>query len=196
MEELLERICRLGTTFSDTKSIEDLYETIVKKSLPVFDGFEGSIFIFSKGKLKRIYSTRGKVYDTIVDRRDIRIRIFNKTVPFILKGKDLEKERKIHPVLRRKKIKSIVLIPLFHLKKPIGLLSMWSKKEEPLIGRNPELIKLLGTISAVSLNRIKHRKKSSEGLEEILPKIYNSALKFLLPLNLEDTYKIIVNEAI
>ncbi|HZQ29573.1 MAG TPA: GAF domain-containing sensor histidine kinase [Patescibacteria group bacterium] len=196
MDNLLEKIYSSGFKFLNSRTLQESYELIVKESLSFFDGFEGCIWVYKRGKLEKVYSTT-PVFDLLkFDKDDIRYKSFNRISPKVIKGKDLEREKFLHPILNKTKIKSIIFVPISYSKKPTGLLSIWSKKANPNIEKTPSMMRLLGSIISLSIRKNELTQKDKEAPERILANIYNSALKFLIPLNSEETLKTIVHEAI
>lgn len=195
-EDILKEIHEVGKVYLSKKTIDEAYRTVVKEALSHYEGLEGSILIAEGDELKRIYASSPLFYNIKVKKNDIKFKAYKTLTPLLVSGKEYKIDEKDYPFLKKLKIRSIILIPLSYAYKRVGIFVVWSKRAKPKMNEKSKIIKLLGFIAHLSIQKLESQIETLERDAHILENIYDSTLKFLAPLNLEDTYRKIIEESI
>src|SRR5688500_6292872 len=127
MEHTLESINKAALKLLAPLSVDETYSTIVKEAMSLVDAEHGSILLGDGENIVRVYSSDSFV-DRIKVRKDGIIRSVYKGDKLIIN--DVKKVAKIHPIIEKMGVKSIIYIPLSYRSESIGVLTIHSLKRE------------------------------------------------------------------
>ncbi len=162
MEKILERINKAALDFLEPLTLHEINMTIVQHGKKLFDAKYGSIFVIDKGKLTRSYASAAFLYK--IKNRDngfIRTAIKKKKVMIL----PIEKIRKIHPLLSKKNIQTVVVVPLMHKQKIIGVLTFQSLNKLNVPVHEVEIFKLFGSMASSAILQTKTHEQTKMAVQ-------------------------------
>lgn len=119
----LEEVYNSSIKFLTPLSLKQTYKVFMDEVLRLVDGKYGSILLINKGRINRVYST-SPILDLIKPRdRGYTYSVISSKTVRILNVKQIEK---IHPDIKKAKIKYDAIIPLINRNKSIGVFSVLS----------------------------------------------------------------------
>lgn len=200
--DILEKVHSSSLKFLVPLSLDQAYSLIIEQAQKLIGAEYGSIFLVKNRELERVYATSSMLFKVKIKRRGNVYKTFKSETPRILY---VETTKDIHPEIIKAKIKTIILIPLTYLGKTTGVISVLSHKKSLFTSKEIEAIKLFGSISSLLIKKVQisrdmdtavKDKELFKNLEHILEKVHKASIKFLEPLELKETYRLIVKEAL
>lgn len=201
--DILEKVHLSSLKFLVPLTLQQSYSLVIEEARNLIsDVKHGSIFLIRNGKLERVFATSPILFKVKIKERGNVYKTFKSEAPRILY---VESEKDIHPEILKAKMKTIILIPLTYLGKTIGVISILSYKKKLFTSKEIEALKLFGSISSLLINKVEVSRDMDlvvkdrelfKNLEHILKRVHKASLKFLEPLELKETYRFIVKEAI
>lgn len=150
IENLLERINQASLKFLSPLSISRTYQTIVEEAVKLIGAVYGSILLEKNGDLTRIYASSPLAYK-------VKIRKHSNTYQTFIEGKarvtHISTMRKVHPELTRLGIVWSVFVPLSYQGKPIGVLTLNTKKKERLTNEELRFLELYGSFASLAIRK-------------------------------------------
>ncbi len=202
MNSILAQVHKSALKFLTHVSEEKTFETISKEARNIVGAEYGSVFLDGKGKLERVYANSDSIAQIKIKKRGFVYKCYKTGRSLVVTPKEV---RILNKKLVRLGIKSIVLFPLIYQQKTIGVLSVLSKIEKKFNKEELECLNIFGSFASLAIvktklleekKEVQAEKEKFQTMESILEKIHSSALKFLVPLNTEEIYKVVVDEAI
>lgn len=162
MESTLEKIYKSSLKFLIPLNLEETYELIIKESMELVGADHGSLFLKKGRKLERIYASssdfyqiknrpRGSMYQAF---KENKIKVLN--VPYLTK---------LHPVLRRMKVHSIIAAPLSYKRVSIGVIALQSKKPNRFKNKAPSILRLFTPLVTLALRKTQLYEEVRKALE-------------------------------
>src|SRR3989344_2861390 len=195
MDNILEKIHRAALKFLVPLTLEETYKLILEEAMELVKADYGSILLEEKNLLKRVYASNSEFYKITPRSEDIMHNVYKTQRPIILTSGELTGIAKIHPQIKKIGIHSDMIVALSYKDKRIGVITLMSTKKDYFTQKDIAIFKLFAPLASLAIRKTK-LDESRNLTGNILDKIYKAALKFLVPLNLEETYALIVQEAI
>lgn len=136
----------------EAPSLEKLYKIIVDEARKLVASEHGSLFLFQKEKLERVYTTSPILRKSKIKKRGFLQKTFQSQKAHIFRSPQTEK---MSPEYKALGIKSIVLLPLAYKSSPIGMLVLHSFSEHHFSKEQVHILKLF--VSVVCLSIIKSK---------------------------------------
>ncbi len=202
MEEWLKKIQDSSSKLLVPLKSENTYKLVINEAIKLLSGVHGSVILYQKDELVRVYSTTPLLEKIKIKQKNYIQEVYS-TGKLIVR--DVKYITDPHQILKTLKIKNIVFIPLCFKSQPIGVLTVHTKNVTNLTQVAIQSIELFGNIASLAIRNSDlyeqglERLKEKEQLmvsEDILEKIYKASMKFLVPMTTEETYSMIVEEAI
>lgn len=162
MENILEKINQAGLRLLETVSPEDTYKAIVTEAIQLSNAENGSIFLAKGELLERVYTSDQELHKTEIRKRGFAYRTFKTRKPTVI---SMDQIAKVHPNLKRMKLKSTIFIPLSHNKESIGVLTLNSLKREHFTDKEFEILKLFGAMSSLAIKKSQQYSETKKALE-------------------------------
>lgn len=125
-DNIFVEVYKSSTRFLNPLSIDETYKVFIEEVLRLSDGKYGSVLIFKNGSIQRVYASSPFLFNIKPRRRGFLYRAYNKKASLVLTHKQIEK---IHPELKKTKIKYDIVIPLINRNKSIGVFTVLTDKK-------------------------------------------------------------------
>lgn len=162
MDSIIEQIYKASLKFLDILSPEETYKAIVKEALKLVNAEYGSIFLGENDDLVRVYSS-DPFFELIKVRREGIVNSVYKEDKFIIN--DVEKVAKIHPIIKKMGVKSVIYIPLSYKSESIGVLTLHSLKTEHFTGKEASILRLFGSMASLAIKKSQSYTETKKALE-------------------------------
>jgi transcriptional regulator with GAF, ATPase, and Fis domain len=129
MNRLLKSIYDSQLPFLDRLPIERTYQCIIDEAISLSGMNDGSLFLMKKGGLKRTYTTSSQFYEIKIRKDGLTYQGFKSKMPYIIQT---DSAKRIHPLLKKIGIKTIVIVPLMYKDKPLGIISLYGRRKRKL----------------------------------------------------------------
>ncbi len=160
-ENLISSIYLSAVKFLYPLPLTETYEMIVNEAIRLVKAESGSVFIFENNELNRVYSTlprkfqiqprpKGFTHQALVTKKTV-------VVPE-------EKFSAIHPQIKSRHTKSIVLIPLTNRNKSFGVVSIGSKEKAWINEDKVNILTLFGSIAALAIVKARLNKNLEDAV--------------------------------
>ncbi|MBI2020532.1 GAF domain-containing sensor histidine kinase [Candidatus Daviesbacteria bacterium] len=191
MDDILKKIHKSALKFLIPLTPEQTYKLIVEEALKLTKADFGSIFLGQDGELKRVYTTYPFLSQVALRPKGFTYKAFKKKQALIV---DVKYQPNVNPKIKELGVKSDLLVPLSYRNISVGVLSLLSKKSDYFSSDHLAASRLFADVASLAIRESQFYETRAY-LGNILEKIHKSALKFLIPLTPEQTYKLIVEEA-
>lgn len=203
MEIILEKINKASLKFLESLTLSETYATIVEEGRKIIGVEYASIFLEKNGILDRVYGSSPFLYKLgNPEKGGLVYKSFLTASPYFLSRENLIS---INPKFKKTDIYSSTVIPLSYKGKTIGVMTYLSSHAKKFADKDLEILKLFGSMASLAIQKANNYSNMEKAfkerdqhinLENVLQKINKASLKFLEPLDLKETYAIIVKEAI
>lgn len=150
MNLTLERTYKATLKFLAPLNPEETYATVVKEAIAMTKAEYGSILLGSKEGLTRVYSSAPNVYNFKVRKNGITYSVYKSNKPKIISINELLKH---HPEVGRMNARSNIVLPLAYQNRPIGVLSLWSKKSKHFTQNDLRNLKYYGPLASMAIRK-------------------------------------------
>lgn len=161
-QQELEKLNTSALKLMETQSLEILSSTIVEEAKKLVGAEHGSIFLDRHSKLERIYTSTPFLYSSKIRKNGYTEKAFKSRTITHLQGSQLTK---INPKVVPMKVKSLVMIPLAHRTKSIGVLTMYFKSEGTFSQKELHILKLYGSMASLAITRTSQHEETVNALE-------------------------------
>lgn len=165
MYNILEKSYKAGLKFLVPLNLEETYKLIVDEAVEIVKADYGSILLEDEGVLKRAYATSPTFYKIKPQSKNIMEDAFRTQKSVLLTSKDLEKEAITYPQLKQLGIKSDLITPLSYKNKPIGVLTIMSKKENHFSEKEVKVLRLFSQIASLGIRKAQLNEETARALE-------------------------------
>jgi K+-sensing histidine kinase KdpD len=148
MEKNLERIHKASLKLLVPLTLNETYKAIIKEATKLVNGKLGSILLEKNGKLERVYSSHKVLYNITPRKRGYMYDVYRHKKPRILTASQISH---IHPEINIANIRSDIIIPLSHLKKQLGVLTILSGKNKDFTEKDLAVLKLFGPLASLAI---------------------------------------------
>lgn len=162
METILEQIHKAGLKFLAPLTLDETYRTVASEAIKLVKADYASIYLDIDGSLERVYTSSSKIIKSQIRHNGNTYKAFKAKTPTVISEETLHK---IHPELVQIGIKSKILIPLTYKDKPIGVLSVQSKKSEFFTNKELRILKLFGSMVSLALRKSQLYGETKKALE-------------------------------
>ena len=199
---LLQQIHKASARFLAPLTPEETFESIVEESIKLVGAKYGSILLEEDGQLNRIYSSDPVLYSSVPLKRGYAFQSFETKKAFAVGSRGLWRA---HPELKDLGTRSVIFVPLIYADQSIGVLTLHLSKERKVADKKIKVLSLFATVASSAIRKTQLYNEAWEAIkdrdlhknvENILEKIYQASLGFLVSTNLKDLYKNIVDESI
>jgi signal transduction histidine kinase len=199
---ILEKINTIALKFLQPLPIDDVYKLVSGEVMKFVGAHYCSIYLEEKGELKKKYASHSTLFNIIAKKNGETYKAYKtKKVQFV----DSRAYWDTYPYLKKLKVKTSAFVPLSYQEKCIGVIVLQFTSKKTISKDILDGLKIIGSMGSLAIQKIyaiEQKDKTSEALdyhkamESALENIYRSGLKFLIPLNLKQTYSTIIHEAL
>lgn len=150
MNNLLDKVYKSGLRFLIPLTLEETYEIIVKEATRLVKGDMGSILLYKKGQLERVYASNPALYNIKPRKRGLMYQVYKSRQPRILTVQEIIK---IHPEIELTEARADISIPLTYFNRSMGVLSILSTKKGDFTEKELLLLKLLGPLASMAIRK-------------------------------------------
>ncbi len=143
--------------FSD--NLEDIYKSFVTEALSRINAEYGSILLRHHNKFVRVYANSDLLHVVFPRKNGLTEKAFSSERPIIADAEQSQQQ------IRDLGIASIILIPLIHKEKPIGVLTMLSKKKKKLTKKELDMLQLFGIVASSAIINAQLSKELKKAVE-------------------------------
>ncbi len=135
--------------FLAPQSLQEVYTTALNEAMRLTQSNEGTVYLAKNGKLTRVYSS---LTTNHVQPREsgYSYECYHTGKTILVTTKML---RESHPQILKSGMKSVVMIPLAHHQKNIGVLTLRAKKERHFTKGRLETLRLFGSLVSLAIQK-------------------------------------------
>lgn len=126
MEKVIERIYKSALKFLVPLSAEETYKLIIKECMSLTAVDYASLLLKKDKKLIRVYSSHPEFYQIKNRPKGSMYQVFNASK---MEALNTPRLTRIHPMLKKLNVQSIIAVPLSYKNVSIGVMSLQSKKQ-------------------------------------------------------------------
>lgn len=198
----LEKVYKASVKLLTPLGLQETYKEVVEEAGRLLGSEYGSVLLEDDSELVRVYASDPFLYNYIPRKKGFTNTCFTEKKSFTIGSRQLWP---VHPDYKDRGIKSVVFVPLIYADRSIGVLTLQSTKEKKIDQDKLRLAKMFGLMASAAIRKAQlydearlavQAKDYYKTLEHTLERIYVSGLKFLAPLDINTTYKVITQEAI
>ncbi|MFW5703393.1 MAG: GAF domain-containing sensor histidine kinase [Patescibacteria group bacterium] len=161
MQDTLDTLNEIAGILREANTLEELEDAIVTEGVRLSDAKYGSIYLYRKRKLERVYTTLPKQLQVKIRNKGFTYKSFSSKqiirVP-------ITKVVRAHKNLDKLKVQSLILVPLVYKNKSIGVLSFDSLQND-ITDEKIKALRLFATMATYSLNQIYHTDQMQTAIE-------------------------------
>jgi K+-sensing histidine kinase KdpD len=146
----------------EAPSLEKLCKMIVDEGRKLLETDHGSIFLFEKNKLERVYTSSPLLRKSKIKKRGHLEKAFLSGKLVLLQSPQTEKLSKEYKILG---IKSVVLLPLSYKSSTIGMLVLHSLKEQYFSNGQLRILKLFASVACLAIIKSRLHEETKRALE-------------------------------
>ncbi len=165
MDSILEKINQAGLVLLESITPEETYRSVVNEAIKLVEAEHGSIFLRkenSEDLLIRVYASDPFFYK-IKHRRKGNVETAFRENKLVINN--AAHVAKIHPIVKDKGIKSIILIPLTFRGDSIGVLAVHSLKKEHFTKKQIDVLRIFGSMSTLAIKKSQLYSETKKALE-------------------------------
>lgn len=149
---MLQEVYESALKFLAPQTLQETYFTAVKEAIRIMHADYGSIFLENNGSLNRVYTNVPRSARKEPRKEGYTYKSFKTGKSFVLTSKLL---RETHPHLLANGIKSLVVIPITHHRKSIGVLTLKAKKNKHFTKERLDVLRLFGSLVSLAIQKNK-----------------------------------------
>lgn len=161
-KHILEILNQSTLKLLEATSLEKLYNIIVCEARKLVSAEHGSLFLFEKEKLQRVYTTSPMLRKSKIKKRGFIHKAFQARKVVILGSSQIEKVSKEYNLLG---IKSVVLLPLAYKSSAMGVLVIHSLKQAHFSSEQVYILKLYASMACLAIMKSKLHDETKSALE-------------------------------
>ncbi len=147
---MLQGIYISALNFLSPQTLEETYKTAVREATKITQSDYGTLYLRLNGELTRVYTNFPK-FKTLVPRKTgFTQKSFETKKSYVIASSKLAKT---HPDLLEKGIKSLIIIPLIHHKKSIGVLSLQAKNTKHFTKERIDALRVFGSLLSLAIEK-------------------------------------------
>lgn len=162
---ILENIYSSVLRFLVPLSVDETYKVVVEEAVRLTDGQYGTIYLTSRGELRRVFSTMPQSVSIKLRKRGYRYKAFKGKMSILINKKDLKKLKAIHPELHRIEARSVLVVPLINQGRSEGLLTIDSWTDKKFTKKDLETLKLFGSLASLAIKQANLYEEIKKSLE-------------------------------
>lgn len=147
---VLEKIHNAGLKFLVPLNLQETYKLIVQEAMKLVHAEMGSVYIYEKGELQKVYASNPLLYQIKPRKKGITYSVFRSRKPEILTSDSIQK---IHPEFRDTLARSDIIVPLAYKNKSVGVLTVMSKKNNFFSRKDLEVLKLFSPMASLAIKK-------------------------------------------
>jgi signal transduction histidine kinase len=148
MENILEKIHTSAIKFLEPLTPGMTFQVVVEEAIKLVGAKYGSIFLADGNDLVRVYASNPDLYKIKVRKKGYTYTAFKTKTPSVV---HVDQFGDIHPGTKDIGLKSTIFIPLFHLKKPIGVLSIDAVGDRHMEQNELDTLKVFGALASLAI---------------------------------------------
>lgn len=185
MNNILEKIYKIGLKFLVPLTIEENYALIVKEAMQLVKADYGSILMEQKGELRRTYASIPSLYKIESRKRGYMRMVFKTRKPMILTQGEITK---VNRSFKKIAARSVIILPLSYRNKSLGVLTLLSVKDNYFTSSHLSTLKLFGPIASLAIIKTISFDETKKALEDRDLFISMAAHEFRTPLTTINGY--------
>lgn len=160
-ESTIQKLSSVGSHFLRQLSPEDTYAALVNEAKRLVDADAGSVFLWYRKKLHRVYTSIPDKYQLHPRRRGHAYEVFRSGIPHIISRREL---LKVHPEAKDMPVHSLIIIPLSYEKQTIGVLTLHASRNKKMTKQLQQILRIFGTIGTLSIKKTQLNEEAKEAL--------------------------------
>lgn len=160
--DILEILNRSALKLMEAASFEELCKNIVQEAKKLVDADHGSLFLFEKNNLEKVYTSSSVLRKSKMKKRGYLEKAFESKRVMILRGSQTEKVNRVYKSIG---IKSVVLLPLTYKTSSIGILIIHSFDEEHFVRKQIHSLRLFASMACLAIMKSKMHDETKTALD-------------------------------
>lgn len=162
VDNTLEKVNQQSLKYLSPLNLQETCRLIVEEGIKLIQTDFGSIFIAQNEELKRVYASSSFFNKIKHHKNDYIHKALKINKPVILSVKQIFR---YHPEIKRIKIHSGIALPLTHKRKPVGVITMMSLKDNYFTGKRVRSLKLFIPLVMLAIRKAQLYDENSEAIE-------------------------------
>ncbi len=146
---MLDKLYASALKFMAPQTLPETYATAVNEALKLAQADYGTIFLNQEGNLHRVYTNVPLIRRAHPRKDGYTQKAFKTGKTFVLTPKEFS----VHPTLIKNHVKSLVIIPLTHHKKSLGVLTLQAKENKHFTKARIETLRLFGSLVSLAIEK-------------------------------------------
>lgn len=161
-KNILQTINQSAFKLLASQSLEELSETIVEEAKELVGANFGSIYLLGKHKLEIIYTAHPTLQRVTLNKKGYVEKSFRTRATILLNQKEIQG---IDPRIEELNIKSLIILPLSYKTESIGILIIYSLKENYFTEKQLSILKLYTSMVSLAIIKTKSHEETKKALE-------------------------------
>ncbi len=161
-ENILELLNQSTLKLLEAPSLEELCKIITNEARKLVGADYGSLFLFEKGTLQKIYTTSSVLRSTKLKRRGFIEKSFKTRKIVMLRSPETEKYSRPYKMLG---IKSVVFLPLTYKSSSIGMLVIHSLQEGYFSREQLHILRLFASVASLAVIKSKLHEETKTAVD-------------------------------
>lgn len=162
MDNSLEKVYKSVIKFLQPLVPEETYQLVTEEAMRLVGADYGSILFWQDGQFKRLYASSPHLFTITTRKKGFMYEVLKKRKMKIL---TIEQIGKIHPEMKKLKIRVTVGIPLSYRSKSVGVLSMMSRKEGYFTPDKLSILRFFAPIASLAITKTQLHDETKKALE-------------------------------
>ena len=146
----MEDVYKSSLKFLTPLSLEQTYKTIVQEAIKLVEGTDGSIFLAKRGRPVRVYASNPKIYKIKPREYGNTYNVYKTKKTIVLPKGKIER---VHPEISDIKMKADIMSPLIYRNKSIGVLSLYTDREQKFTKREEEILQTFSPLASLAIRK-------------------------------------------
>lgn len=161
-KDILEILHQSTLKLLEAQSLEKMCKIIVNEARKLVDADHGSLFLFEKNKLERVYTSSSTLRQSKITKRGHLEKSFHAGKVVVFRSPQTEKLSKEYRDLG---IKSVVLLPLSYKSSSIGMLVVHSTEERHFNRKQLHILRLYSSMAYLAIMKSKSHDETKAALD-------------------------------
>lgn len=162
MENILSTLNTVSLKLLGTLSLEETYQIIVDEAKTLASANDGTIFLENNGSFKRVFSSLPSYIQTAPRKRGYVYKSFTEGKIVIVPRTTISS---IHPEMRDLDSTTVIMIPLTHRGKSIGVLNLHTKIKHTFSQSEIEVFKIFASMASLAIQSSRAHEETKHALE-------------------------------
>jgi signal transduction histidine kinase len=161
-DSIIKNIYISTMRFLEQYTVEHTFAMVVDEAIRLVDAEYGSILLDQESQLVRVFASNPQAYKTQIRKGANTYKAFKTGKPILA---TIEEMQKAHPELIKFGVRSTLFIPLSNRGKPIGVLTVNSKKDRDFSEHELYVMQLFGSMASLAIRKNQLYEETKKALE-------------------------------